>query len=76
MNATSAKIARALRHILLPLDGGPTLELMTVPDLPDAPAHPEFIGWAHIAIHVGSQADVDRMAAQAQSNGTLLSAPA
>lgn len=57
------------------LDGGPTLELMTVPDLPDAPAHPEFIGWAHIAIHIGSQADVDRMAAQAQSNGTLLSAP-
>ena len=66
------------------LHDGPTIELMTLPDLPDAPTHPEFIGWAHIAINVGSkaqvdrmaaQAQVDRMAAQAQANGTLLSAP-
>jgi lactoylglutathione lyase len=28
---------------------------MTLPELPDAP-HPEFIGWAHIAINVGSKA--------------------
>ena len=26
------------------LGDGPTIELMTVPELPDAPAHPEFIG--------------------------------
>jgi lactoylglutathione lyase len=32
------------------LADGPTVELMTVPDLPDAPEHPEFIGWAHIAL--------------------------
>lgn len=54
---------------------GPTVELMTVPDLPDAPAQPEFVGWAHIALDVGSKADVDRMAAQARLNGTLLSPP-
>ena len=57
------------------LADGPTLELMTVPDLPDAPSHPEFIGWAHIALNVGSQAEVDRMAEQARLSGTLLSAP-
>lgn len=57
------------------LADGPTVELMTVPDLPDAPLHAEFIGWAHIALNVGSKADVDRMAAQARLNGTLLSPP-
>jgi len=57
------------------LKGGPTVELMTVPDLPDAPSYPEFVGWAHIAIAVGSRADVDRMAAQARETNTLLSAP-
>ncbi|MFY9996712.1 MAG: VOC family protein [Leclercia sp.] len=57
------------------LTDGPTIELMTVPDLPDAPPHPEFVGWAHIALNVGSRAEVDRMAEQARSNDTLLSAP-
>lgn len=57
------------------LEGGPTVELMAVPDLPDAPSYPEFVGWAHIAIAVGSRADVDRMAAQARETNTLLSAP-
>lgn len=57
------------------LEGGPTIELMTVPDLPDAPSHPEFVGWAHIAVTVGSRADVDRMAAQARETSTLISAP-
>ncbi len=57
------------------LADGPTVELMTVPDLPDALPHAEFIGWAHIALNVGSKADVDRMAAQARLNGTLLSPP-
>ena len=56
------------------LDDGPTIELMTLPELPDAPPHPEFIGWAHIAINVGSKAKVDSMAERAQASGTLLSA--
>ena len=54
---------------------GPTIELMTVPELADAPASPEFVGWAHIALDVGSKANVDRMAEQARQNSTLLSAP-
>ncbi|MEL2242093.1 VOC family protein [Leclercia adecarboxylata] len=57
------------------LSDGPTIELMTVPDLPDSPSHPEFVGWAHIALNVGSKADVDRMAEQARVSNTLLSAP-
>lgn len=61
-------------HFIM-LDNGPTIELMTVPGLPDAPVYPEFIGWAHIAINVGSKAKVDSMAEQARSGGTLLSAP-
>jgi hypothetical protein len=48
-NATSVKIVRFESHFIT-LDDGPTIELMTLPDLPDAP----FIGWAHIAINVGS----------------------
>ena len=57
------------------LDDGPTIELMTLPGLPSAPSHPEFVGWAHVAINVGSKAQVDSMAAQAQASGYLLSAP-
>jgi len=57
------------------LPDGPTIELMTVPELADAPAYPEFVGWAHIALDVGSKANVDRMAEQARQNSTLLSAP-
>ncbi len=57
------------------LSDGPTIELMTVPDLPDRPSHPEFVGWAHIALNVGSRADVDRMAEQARLSNMLLSAP-
>lgn len=57
------------------LEEGPTVELMTLPDIPDAPSHPEFVGWAHIALNVGTKQDVDRLAESAQLNGTLLSAP-
>lgn len=57
------------------LEEGPTVELMTLPDISDAPSHPEFVGWAHIALNVGTKQDVDRLAESAQLNGTLLSAP-
>jgi len=57
------------------LSGGPTIELMALPELAGAPSAAEYVGWAHIAINVGSKADVDRMAENARQNGTLLSAP-
>ncbi|VTP16056.1 putative lyase [Phytobacter ursingii] len=55
------------------LTEGPTIELMALPVLDDAPANPEFVGWAHIAISVGSVKDVEAMAQKAQANGRLLS---
>jgi len=51
------------------LSEGPTIELMALPELDDAPANPEFVGWAHIAI----THEVDAMAHKAQANGCLLS---
>ncbi|QWA10810.1 VOC family protein [Sodalis ligni] len=53
--------------------GGPTIELMTLPELPAAPEHPEFVGWAHIAVDVGTKEEVDRLADHARQRGTLLS---
>ncbi len=41
---------------------GPTIELMALPELADAPANPECVGWAHIAIAVGNVEQVDKMA--------------
>ena len=58
------------------LDNGPTIELMTLPDLPDAPAHPEFIGWAHIAINVGSKAHGSAAAARVALQPQRTAAPA
>ncbi|MFC6119555.1 MULTISPECIES: VOC family protein [Enterobacteriaceae] len=55
------------------LSEGPTIELMALPELDDAPANPEFVGWAHIAITVGGTHEVDAMAQKAQANGCLLS---
>lgn len=55
------------------LADGPTIELMTVPGLADAPESAEFVGWAHIAITVGGPEEVDAMAQNAQAEGRLLS---
>ncbi len=55
------------------LSEGPTIELMTLPELADAPANPECVGWAHIAITVGSVAIVDAMAEKAQQQDKLAS---
>lgn len=56
------------------LASGPTIELMTVPTLADAPVSTEFVGWAHIAINVGSVETVDDMAEKARQQGRLASA--
>ncbi len=56
------------------LTSGPTIELMSVPELADAPGSAEFVGWAHIAINVGNVAAVDEMAEKARQQGRLASA--
>lgn len=57
------------------LDDGPTIELMTLSALDEAPGNKEFSGWAHIALNVGPKADVDALAERARQQGILLSAP-
>ncbi|WP_269564422.1 VOC family protein [Kosakonia radicincitans] len=55
------------------LKDGPTIELMTLPELANAPANPEFVGWAHIAITVGRVETVDAMAEKARQQDKLAS---
>lgn len=53
------------------LSEGATIELMTKPNLLDNTSSNNTIGWAHIAISVGSKSRVDEIAAIAECNGIL-----
>lgn len=57
------------------LASGPTLEIMNVPGLLPGAEGLERIGWAHIALSLGSEAQVDALAQQAQLEGILQAAP-
>ncbi|MFK3660803.1 VOC family protein [Scandinavium sp. NPDC088450] len=57
------------------LADGPTVELMTLPELPNAPENREFCGWAHIALNVGDKQAVDALSAKAREEGILKSGP-
>lgn len=54
--------------------GGPTLEMMTGPWVYETPRG-ETAGYAHLALSVGSAAEVDRIAALMAHEGALASAP-
>jgi lactoylglutathione lyase len=49
-------------------DGGPRLELMTLPSLAAAAA-PRATGYAHLAITVGTRADVDALTTRMRAEG-------
>jgi lactoylglutathione lyase len=53
---------------------GPTLEIMSGPWVGPRPAG-EDIGYAHLAIALGTEESVDAMAARARDDGTLVSGP-
>lgn len=53
------------------LAAGPTLEIMRVPTLLPAQALEERVGWAHIALSLGDERQVDRLAQRAQQEGIL-----
>jgi lactoylglutathione lyase len=56
-------------------DGGGRLELMTRPDA-EAPAASRGFGYAHVAVAVGSPADVEALTARMRSDGVrVLSGP-
>jgi lactoylglutathione lyase len=56
-------------------DGGGRLELMTAPELRQTPAA-DAIGYAHIAVSIGSPADVEALTARMRADGVrVLSGP-
>lgn len=57
------------------LPEGPTIELMTLPELGDGHNGQALTGWAHIAVNVGAKQDVDAMAERAAQQGILASPP-
>ncbi|MDH2066965.1 VOC family protein [Pantoea sp. GD03673] len=57
------------------LEQGATIELMTLPDLAAGQPGREVTGWAHIAISVGNEQQVERLAARAAEAGILVAAP-
>lgn len=57
------------------LAAGPTLEIMSLPDLLSAEQASERVGWTHIALSVGEESRVDQLAQRAQQEGILQAAP-
>ncbi|MGO4742863.1 VOC family protein [Serratia quinivorans] len=57
------------------LAAGPTLEIMSLPELLSAEQAHERVGWAHIALSVGEESRVDQLAQRAQQEGILQAAP-
>ncbi|OMQ25347.1 VOC family protein [Serratia oryzae] len=57
------------------LADGPALEIMKVPGLLPGKQGEERIGWAHIALSLGSEARVDELALRAKQDGILQAAP-
>lgn len=57
------------------LSEGASIELMTLPVLAEALTNKEGCGWAHVAISVGSKADVEALASKAAERGILVAQP-
>lgn len=57
------------------LGDGAAIELMTGPWVADASAGADPVGWAHIAVSLGSDAAVDALAARLAATGALASPP-
>ncbi|ANS41390.1 VOC family protein [Serratia inhibens] len=54
---------------------GPQLEIMRLPDLLPAEQTNERVGWAHIALSVGDEGQVDLLAQRARQEGILQAPP-
>jgi lactoylglutathione lyase len=61
-------------HFLTFPGGGARLEVMQLPDLADAAPAPA-VGWAHLAVRVGTAADVDALAARMAAAGVPVLSP-
>ena len=62
---------KQFRSYFLSFDGGPRLELMQMPSVPDSKddVYDQFIGLIHFAISLGSKEKVDAMTAQFRNDG-------
>ena len=56
------------RSYFMSFAGGPRLELMARPDLSPRPAGTS-VGWAHLALGVGTRADVDALVERLRARG-------
>lgn len=59
----------------LQFKSGPSIELMQLPGLEARAERTSTVGWAHIAIALGSEAAVKEMANRMEKAGTLVSPP-
>lgn len=65
-----------LRTFFLTFEDGNRLELMTRPEMTDAPKTPFRMGWAHLAFNVGSRERVNALTARLADAGfEVLSGP-
>jgi lactoylglutathione lyase len=64
----SARRPEFVSYFLSFPDGGGRIELMTAPDL-GPPAGAPAVGYAHVAVTVGSRADVEELTARLHADG-------
>lgn len=67
-NSKYTNPTKQFESYFLTFDDGARLELMQMPTIPDGTDH-QTIGWVHIAIAVGSKAEVDALTARLRDNG-------
>lgn len=62
---------KQFRSYFLSFDGGPRLELMQMPSVPDSKddVYDQFTGLIHFAVSLGSKENVDAMTEQFQNDG-------
>ena len=68
--------ATNFRSYFLTFEDGARLEIMTRPELSDAPKDPSSLGYIHLAFSVGSKDQVDKLTQKLKADGyEVLSGP-
>jgi lactoylglutathione lyase len=74
-NRKYENVSKRFTSYFLTFPGGGRLELMHRPDvprIPNAPSSPEFIGYAHLGVELGSRTAVDALTKRLQDAGSAL----
>ncbi len=64
--------ATGFRSYFLDLGGGARLELMQMPAVAERPRDEQRLGWAHIALALGSEEAVDELTGRLRSDGYVI----